>query len=129
MEAGDGTGRRPADLLLKHYSGGSDVAVDLTVTSCLQISEYPLDVRKAKGFLAKAEKDKVRANAASCSRMHWEYRGLAFSPWGGSGPAATALINSLLERATVDETGRPKQRARQALARQVAFAVVLRVAK
>ena len=86
-------------------------------------------MRKAKGFLAKAEKDKVRANAASCSRMHWECRGLAFSPWGGSGPAATALINNLLERATVDETGWRKQPARQALARQVAFALVRRVAK
>ena len=35
VEAGDGTGRRPADLLMKHFIGGNDVAVDLTVTSCL----------------------------------------------------------------------------------------------
>ena len=41
VEACDATGRRPTDLLLKHYSGGSDVAVDLTVTSCLQIAEVP----------------------------------------------------------------------------------------
>ena len=33
VEGEDGTGRRPADLLLKHYSGGHDVAVDITITS------------------------------------------------------------------------------------------------
>ena len=114
---------------MKHYSGGHDVAVDITITSCLQVAEHPLDTRKAKAFLAKAEKDKVRANSASCARMHWECRGLAFSPWGGSGPAATALVRNLLDRATVDETGWPKQRARQELARQLAFALSRRVAK
>ena len=105
------------------------MAVDITVTSCMQVAEHPLDARKAKVFLAKAEKDKVRANTASCTRMHWECRGLAFSPWGGSGPAATALVRNLLDRATVDETGWPKQRARQELACQLAFALVRRVAK
>ena len=129
VEAGDGTGRRPADLLLKHFSGGHDVAVDITVTSCMQVAEHPLDARKAKVFLVKAEKDKVRANTASCTRMHWECRGLAFSPWGVSGSAATALVRNLLDRATVDETGWPKQRARQELACQLAFAMVRRVAK
>ena len=93
------------------------------------MAEYPLDARKAKGFLAKAEKDKVRANSASCARMHWECKGLAFSPWGGSGPAATALIRNLLDRATVDETGWPKQRTQQALACQLALALVRRVAQ
>ena len=83
----------------------------------------------SKVFLAKADKDKVRANSASCARIYWECRGLAFSPWGGSGPAATALVRNLLDRATVDETGWPKQRARQELARQLAFALSRRVAK
>ena len=124
-----GTNRRPADLLLRHFKGGRDVAVDITVTSCLKSSEYPLDVARARTYLAHAEREKVRNNQEVCDHMGWDCMGAAFSPWGGTGPAASELISGLLQKATVDKEGWPRQREIQRLAAQLSFTLFRHVAR
>ena len=46
---------RPADILLRNWAGGRDVAVDLTIVHPLQVGETPWSADKAKSFLHRKE--------------------------------------------------------------------------
>ena len=61
---------RLADILLCHWAGGRDAAVDFTVTHPLAASERPLVVAKAAAHSREAEESMVHSNSNK-----WERRG------------------------------------------------------
>ena len=62
-------GDRPADLLLIGWDKGTDVCVDLTITSPTGLSCHPLTPEKAPRHLNDAEKAKKTKQLASCELM------------------------------------------------------------
>ena len=44
----------------------------------------------------------------SCEAVGWGLHLAPYNPWGGQGPAATALLKEVLMRATADLEGWPK---------------------
>jgi hypothetical protein len=102
--------QRPADILLVAWERGRDVAVDLTVTHPLGLSQHPINVRNAARHCQRAEAAKVQAEGDLCLRAGWGFAPMAFSPWGGIGPNARALLHEIGRRATAHLSGWPKQR-------------------
>jgi len=109
-EVSCGGRQRPADILLLAWERGRDVAVDLTVTHPLGVSQHPIIVRKAAQHCRDAEATKTQAEGDLCLRAGWGFAPMAFSPWGGSGPTARALLHEFGKRATAHLAGWPKQR-------------------
>ena len=105
-----GTRQRPADILLLAWERGRDVAVDLTVTHPLGLSQHPIVVQNAARHCARAEAAKKEAEGDLCRRAGWGFTPAAFTPWGGSGPTARALLHEVGRRATNNLAGWPKQR-------------------
>jgi hypothetical protein len=101
---------RPADILLIAWERGRDVAVDLTVTHPLGLSQHPLNVRNAARHCQRAEAAKTQAEGDLCLRAGWGFLPMAFSPWGGAGPHARALLHEFGKRATAHLAGWPKLR-------------------
>ena len=87
-----------------------DAAVDLTVTHPLGLSQHPINVRNAARHCQRAEAAKVQAEGDLCLRAGWGFAPMAFSPWGGIGPNARALLHEIGRRATAHLSGWPKQR-------------------
>ena len=95
----NGPSLRPADLLLKTWQGGKDLAVDITISHPLQISQQPWTAAKAKGYLSTVEKKKMAKYGEACRLEGWDFTGAAFDTWGGVGPGAKQLLFKLLRRA------------------------------
>ena len=89
----------PADLLLRAWSGGTDLAVDFTVKHPLQSSQQPWTRQKADGFLKAKEAEKVSKYQTACAREGWAFTPAAFDTWGGMGPKAKDLLYRMLRRA------------------------------
>ena len=102
--------KRPADILLVAWERGRDVAVDLTVTHPLGLASYPFVVDNAARHCQRAEAAKQAAEGDLCCAVQWGFIPAAFTPWGGSGPAARALLHEVGRRATAALSGWPKQR-------------------
>ena len=127
-------GDRPADLLLIGWDKGSDVCVDITITSPLGMEAFPLSIEKAKRHLNDAEKEKKTKQLPSCQAMGWAHHPAAYSPWGGQGTAARSLLWEVLKHATADLQGWAKtqrilelrQNPSISLAREVARQLSLR---
>ena len=89
---------RPADILLRAWQGGKDLAVDVTVFHPLQAAQQPWTAEKAKGYLTMVERRKLAKYDTACSS-----EGLAFlgqrSTCGGMGLGARAVLHKLLRRA------------------------------
>ena len=102
--------RRPADILLLAWERGRDVAVDLTITHPVGLSQHPINVRNAARHCKRAEIAKAQAEGDLCQRAGWGFVPVAFSPWGGAGPNARALLHEIGKRATTHLSGWPKQR-------------------
>ena len=73
-----GQALRPADLLLRAWVGGKDLAVDVTVSHPLQAAQQPWSADKARGFLASVERRKVAKYKDACKLEGWEFSGAAF---------------------------------------------------
>ena len=58
-EIRSGNGRVPADILLVTWVRGRDVAVDLTISHPLGLSEHPIVVQRASEHCRGAERDKI----------------------------------------------------------------------
>ena len=95
----NGNALRPAGLLLRAWQGGKDLAVDVTVSHPLQLSQQPWTAAKAKGYLSSVEKKKVAKYSKACQLEGWEFTGAAFDTWGGVGPGARQVLFKLLRRA------------------------------
>ena len=128
VEVSSGGAVRPADVLLVAWDKGRDMAVDFRVSSPLTLDCYPLSLHKAKRHLHVAEGEKIAENEPRCSAVGWGCHAVAYSPWGGQGPGAKALLHEVMRRATADLEGWPKaakiaehtQAISLALAREVA---------
>ena len=102
--------QRPADILLLAWERGRDVAVDLTVTHPLGLSQHPLNARNAARHCKRAEDAKLQAEGDLCQQAGWGFTPMAFSPWGGAGPNAKGLLHEVGRRATAHLSGWPKER-------------------
>ena len=90
---------RPADLLLRAWQGGKDLAVDVTISHPLQAAQQPWSAEKARGYLAMVEKRKLAKYKEACALEGWDFVGAAFDTWGGVGPGAKQILFKLLKRA------------------------------
>jgi len=81
-------GDRPADILLIGWDKGTDVCVDLTVTSPLSFDSYPLNLDRARRHLNNAEEDKRAKQLHQCEAVSRGHHPAAYSPWGGQGITA-----------------------------------------
>ena len=109
-EVTSGNRKRPADILLIAWERGRDVAIDLTVTHPLGLSHHPIVVDNAARHCRRAESAKQTAEGDLCHQAGWGFLPAAFTPWGGSGPGARALLHEVGRRATAALSGWPKQR-------------------
>lgn len=92
---------RPADLLLRAWTGGKDCAADMTVCHGWQATERnaPAGREKWRTFLVRKERAKMDKYAAHCQREGWAFTPLAFGTWGGQGPEAAKFLARVLKRA------------------------------
>ena len=96
---------RPADILLRGWAGGRDVAVDVTIAHPLQLAELPWHVDKAKSFLRRREELKNDKYEAACRLEGWGFLPMAFSTWATPGPGAFGLLSRILRRAAAGPPG------------------------
>ena len=97
---------RPADLLLKHWEAGADVALDITVSHGWSLSEQsrgaPGDLisrERWRSFLSKRERAKHEQYDAACRAAHWSFKAMALGTWGGTGPEGAKVLHRILKRA------------------------------
>ena len=128
-EVNCGNGRRPADILLVAWERGRDVAVDLTISHPLGLGEHPLVVQAAAAHCQHKERDKTSAEADQCSAAWWGFTPAAFTPWGGCGPSARALLHEVGRRATADLEGWPKLRRLRELNENLSLTLAREVAR
>ena len=77
-----GPALRPADILFRAWSGGTDLAIDVTVKHPLQEGQKPWTRPKADGFLKSKEADKIRKYKEACKKEGWAFAPAAFDTWG-----------------------------------------------
>ena len=99
---------RDADVLLLSWNAGRHLAVDFVVEHPLAPGRWPLNLGRVQQSVSEAEATKVPAAEARCARHSWDFLGAGFSPWGGSGPAATTILFELTKRVTHGLPGRRK---------------------
>ena len=90
---------RPADILLRTWSGGMDTAVDLTVVHGWQQQERLASKEKWRAFLRVKEENKHKKYDAACEKAGWKMLAMAFGTWGGMGPEGAQLLQRLVRRA------------------------------
>ena len=122
-------GDRPADILLLGWDKGTDVCVDLTISSPLSLDCFPLNIERAKRHLNEKEKDKKSKQLAQCEAMGWGHHPAAYSPWGGQGTAARSLLFEVLKRATADQQGWAKTQRILELRQNLSITLAREVAK
>jgi hypothetical protein len=101
---------RPADILLKAWEDGCDVAVDLTVAHAWQATERVVNASDAtrerwRSFLRRKEKDKHAKHDTSCVAVGWRFKALAFGTWGGLGPEGAKVLSRVFQRAASWQEG------------------------
>ena len=118
---------RPADILLKGWDGGKDVAVDVTVVHPVQQSERPWNSTRAKSFLRKREEAKTKKYEEPCRKEGWGFLPMAFSTWCTPGPGADRLLGRIIRRAAA--AADPSQKATRIaqLSNQVSLAIFRQV--
>jgi len=96
----DARSLRPADLLVRHWQGGKDTAVDFTVVHGWQSAEASHQSRERwRAFLARKETAKRDKYVDPCSNAGWAFLPAAFGTWGGLGPEAAKLVALVCRRA------------------------------
>jgi hypothetical protein len=121
------THMRPADVLLRHWAGGHDTAVDCTVSHPVQAAEHPLSGEKAKSFLRRLEQDKVRKYETLCDEEGWDFVPFGMNTWGGIGPHGTSLLHRLLRKATAAGNEEDRRGADEQLRQNLSLAVMREV--
>ena len=89
---------RPADILLRNWAGGRDVAVDLTIVHPLQVGETPWSADRVKSLLRRKETAKSLKYEDACRQEGWGFLPVAFSTWATAGPSAFDLLQRILPR-------------------------------
>ena len=116
---------RPADILLLHWQGGQDAAVDITVSHPAQPGEYPLRLESMKVHTKRCEESKFRKNGQLCDVMGWACVPFAVDTWGGLGPSARGCFQQILKRATASLEGREKTRKSAEIYNTVALSILV----
>ena len=90
--------QRPADVLLRNWSCGRPLAIDVTITSPLQ-SSVVATAATTKGFAARnAEERKMSASELSCLDAGVDFQPLAFETSSGISPSSLPFLKTLLNR-------------------------------
>ena len=85
-----GADRRPADVLIPHWTGGQDTALDVTVTSSLQTATVERESTGPGYALTLAHDRKLRGAQEDCRRQGLTFVPLAVEALGGWHPSAEA---------------------------------------
>ena len=103
---------RPADILLRSWDAGRDVAVDVTVSHGWQVSvsDAPVSREKWRRFLLTKETEKHHKYDGPCAAARWGFVPMAFGSWGGQGPEAAKLLARAVCRAWAARIPRRQQR-------------------
>ena len=105
---------RPADILVRSWDSGKDLAIDLTICHGWQASERSGSITRERwrSFLTRKEQGKAIKYAKPCEAAGWIFQGMAFGTWGGMGPGAARLLAKLLKRGASWDEGE-RRAARQ----------------
>ena len=123
-----GDARRPADVLLRGWEAGRDMAVDITVVHLCPPSLGRLEAGTATRLAAHAEARKVSESETLCAAAGYDFAPFVVDTWGGLHGTAKGLWRDLAARATGSlptalrgpELGLLRQGLAVALARAVA---------
>ena len=98
---------RPADVLLMHWEGGRNCAVDLVISHPLQLAQYPLSADKASRHCAASERRKVQSivQHPDFVQSGWGFLPMGFGTFGNAGPSSLRLLSQILQKATADLHG------------------------
>jgi len=99
LEAHAPSRRRPADILISGWRGGSSLAVDFTIRH-VDGAWHSEAVSQA---LKEAERSKRIENRPSCDAMGWLFEPFAASPFGIFSPAAHTIISRLINEVLVHQ--------------------------
>jgi hypothetical protein len=120
---------RPADILLLRWDKGQDLAIDVVVSNPLTLSAHPLVPEKGRRHLKETEAAKRAKEGQQCSNAGWGFQPIAYSPWGGQGPGARALLWETLRRATADLQGWAKNERHRALTQSMSVTLAKEVGR
>jgi len=127
-EQGTGTdARRPADILLKGWQSGQDMAVDLTVHHPLGINDART-VDSARASMRQAADQKTRLYSGLCSDKGWAFSPMVFDTWGGIHGAGAALWKAIAFAVTAGLPPGLREAKQFALRRALSVKVALCVA-
>ena len=116
---------RPADLLLRHWQGGQDTAVDFTVVHGWQAAEARHVSRERwRSFLARKETAKKEKYTEACTKAHWAFIPAAFGTWGGQGPDAARLLHQVSKRVAGWVEGEERASEQETARHRVGLAVM-----
>ena len=90
-----GTDRRPADVLVPHWAGGKDAAMDITVVTPLQVATMPGAATTRGHALDFAYGRKMQGAAEECSRQGIAFQPLVAESFGGWHPGAQREVKKL----------------------------------
>jgi len=90
-----GADRRPADVLLPHWTGGQDTALDITVTCSLQEATVDRQAIEPGYAVNLAHDRKLRGAEEDCRRQGLTFLPLAVETLGGWHPVAETQIKKL----------------------------------
>ena len=90
-----GNDRRPADVLVPHWAGGKDAAMDITVVTPLQAATMPGAATTRGHALDFAYGRKMNGAAEECSRQGIAFQPLVAESFGGWHPGAQREVKKL----------------------------------
>ena len=120
-------GRRPADILLKGWQGGPDMALDLTVHHPLGLGDQ-LTLDAARASMKQAAEQKIRQYTSLCSDHGWQFTPMVFDTWGGIHGTGATLWKAIGFAVTTGLPDHLRNLRRYALNRALSVKVALEVA-
>ena len=120
-------GRRPADILLRHWQNGPDRAVDLTVHHPLGLGDT-LTVDAARASMRQAADQKTRLYSALCTEHDWGFTPMVFDTWGGVHGAGASLWKAVCYTVTAGLPPSIRECKQYALHRALSVKIALSVA-
>ena len=109
---------KPADILIPHWTGGKDTALDVTVINPLQSAEVRGAAATPGHALNTAHKRKLDKSWEACQRQGIEFIPIAvesFGAWHSTAVAEVSKLGSALARQNGDDEGVTIQRLFQKL--------------
>ena len=96
-------GDRPGDVLFNHWTGGSPLAIDLTIVHPLRLSETRPTPEAMRKSLDTQEAAKCKKYTTRCAAVGWAFQPLPFNTFGGT-TAKGAQVLHRLSRLYADNT-------------------------